>query len=171
MVSDPRLSADCASCALHDRRTFVARAMAALAAMMVLPGVTRAEELPAVSLARGVADTREIVRYPIPAADGVTIDADNEVILVRSRGQCMAFALSCPHQRAMLRQKGGDTAFQCPKHKSEYRLDGSFIRGRATRNMDRLAIQKSGTELLVDIDSQIQSDDEPAAWAAAVVSV
>ncbi|MBC7844329.1 MAG: Rieske (2Fe-2S) protein [Gemmatimonadaceae bacterium] len=110
-------------------------------------------------------------KYPIPAVDGATIDADNEVILVRTGGKVMAFALSCPHQRAMLKIKGGDTAFLCPKHKSEYRIDGEYIRGRATRSMDRRAITKDGRELVVDVDSVIQSDEDAAGWAAASVSV
>jgi nitrite reductase/ring-hydroxylating ferredoxin subunit len=162
---------DCAECVLHDRRSFVARAVAALGAMAVLPAVLQADALPVVTMARGTAVSGEIVKYPIPAADGITIDEQNEVILVRTGARCIAFALSCPHQRAMLRQKRGDTSFQCPKHKSEYRIDGSYIRGRATRNMDRLSMQKVGGELLVDIDSLIKSDEEAAAWAAAVVTV
>jgi nitrite reductase/ring-hydroxylating ferredoxin subunit len=93
------------------------------------------------------------------------------VIIVRTAGKVYAFALSCPHQRAMLRVKGGDTAFLCPKHKSEYRIDGAYIRGRATRNMDRLAIRKEGTELVVDIDVEIHSDENAAAWAAAMVTL
>jgi nitrite reductase/ring-hydroxylating ferredoxin subunit len=161
---------DCTACVLHDRRTFVARAVAALGAMLVVPDLLRGDAVPPVTVVRGVVHG-EIVKYPIPAADAISIDEQNEVILVRTGSQCMAFALSCPHQRAMLRQKRGDTSFQCPKHKSEYRIDGSYIRGRATRNMDRLTIQKAGKELAVDIDSQIKSDEEPAAWAAAVVTV
>lgn len=164
---------DCIGCDLHvDRRHFIARTMAAIAAASVLlPGVVRAEELTGFVMYHARRDADGLARYPIPAADGATIDTEHEVIIVRTAGRAYAFALSCPHQRAMLRIKGGDTAFQCPKHKSEYRIDGAFIRGRATRNMDRLAIRKEGTELVVDIDSEIRSDDDAAAWAAAVVTV
>ena len=166
-------SGECTACDMHgDRRTFIARTMAAIAAAsLLLPGVVRAEELTGFVMHHAPRGADGLARYPIPAADGATIDAENEVIIVRSAGKVWAFALSCPHQRAMLRVKGGDTAFLCPKHKSEYRIDGAFIRGRATRNMDRLAIRREGTELVVDIESEIRSDDNAAAWAAAVVTL
>ena len=173
MASGSEQADGCGGCDLHgDRRHFIARTMAAIAAASVLmPGVVRAEELTGFVMHHARRDAGGLARYPIPAADGATIDMEHEVIIVRTAGKVYAFALSCPHQRAMLRIKGGDTAFQCPKHKSEYRIDGAFIRGRATRNMDRLAIRKEGTELVVDIDSEIRSDDDAAAWAAAVVTV
>ena len=164
---------DCTACSLpEDRRHFIARTMSAIAAAsLLLPGVVRAEELTGFAMHHASRGADGLARYPIPTAEGATIDAENEVIIVRSAGKVYAFALSCPHQRAMLRVKGGDTAFQCPKHKSEYRIDGAFIRGRATRHMDRLAIRREGMELVVDIDSEIHSDDEAAAWAAAVVTL
>ncbi len=163
---------DCTDCTLHDRRSFLARTMAAVAAAAVLlPGVVQAESLVGYVVVRTARGADGTARYPIPAADGATIDTENEVILVRSGTACMAFALSCPHQRAMLRLKRGDTAFLCPKHKSEYQLDGEYIRGRATRSMDRRAIRRDGGELVVDVDSQIRSDTDAAGWAAAVVHV
>ena len=163
---------DCTDCTLHDRRSFLTKTLAAVAAASVLlPGVVRAEELVGFVMHRATRRADGTATYPIPAADGATIDADNEVILVRTGGKVMAFALSCPHQRAMLKIKGGDTAFLCPKHKSEYKIDGEYIRGRATRSMDRRAITKDGRELVVDVDSVIQSDEDAAGWTAASVSV
>jgi nitrite reductase/ring-hydroxylating ferredoxin subunit len=163
---------DCNDCTLHDRRSFLTKTLAAVAAASVLlPGVVKAEEMAGFVLFRGARRADGTAKYPIPAADGATIDTENETILVRAGGKCMAFALSCPHQRAMLRIKGGDTAFLCPKHKSEYRIDGEYIRGRATRSMDRRALRKEGAELVVDIESQIKSDDDAAGWAAAFVPV
>ena len=162
----------CSGCTLHDRRSFLTKTLAAVAAASaLLPGVVRAEEFAGFVLHRATRRADGTAKYPVPAADGATIDADNEVILVRSSGKVFAFALSCPHQRAMLRIKGGDTAFLCPKHKSEYKIDGEYIRGRATRNMDRRPIRKEGAEVVVDVDTTIQSDDEAAAWAAAFVPV
>lgn len=163
---------ECTDCAVQDRRTFVGRTLAAIAvASALLPGIVRAEEMVGLVMHRAVRQGNGTAKYPIPDADGATIDADNEVILVRTGGKVIAFALSCPHQRAMLKIKGGETAFLCPKHKSEYKLDGEYIRGRATRSMDRRAITKSGREVIVDIDSVIQSDEDAAGWAAASVSV
>jgi Rieske Fe-S protein len=163
---------DCTSCTLHDRRSFLTRTLAAVAAAAVLlPGVVNAEDLTGIIMHHASRNSNGTAKYPVPAADGATIDTYNEVILVKIGTQCMAFALSCPHQRAMLRFKGGDTSFLCPKHKSEYRIDGTYIRGRATRNMDRRTIRKEGAELVVDLESVIQSDDNPAEWLAAVVTV
>jgi nitrite reductase/ring-hydroxylating ferredoxin subunit len=160
----------CDACTLHDRRSFLTRTLAAIAAASVLlPSVVRADEMVGFVLHRATRAADGTAKYPLPAADGATIDADNEVILVRTGGKIYAFALSCPHQRAMLRMKGGDTSFLCPKHKSEYKLDGEYIRGRATRSMDRRPIQKDGAEVVVDIDTTIQSDDDAAGWAAAFV--
>lgn len=173
MAPRPDDAAACTACELHgDRRTFIARTMAAIAAAsLLLPGIVRADELTGFVMHHAPRGADGLARYPIPAADGATIDAENEVIIVRTAGKAYAFALSCPHQRAMLRVKGGDTAFLCPKHKSEYRIDGAYIRGRATRNMDRLAIRKEGAELVVDIDAEIHSDENAAAWAAAMVTL
>ena len=146
--------------------------MAAVAvASALLPGVVRADEMVGYVITKAKRRSDGTVKYPVPAADGATIDTDNEVILVRTSGKVIAFALSCPHQRAMLKIKGGDTAFLCPKHKSEYKIDGEYIRGRATRSMDRRAIKKEGTDIVVDIESVIKSDEDAAGWAAATIPV
>ena len=163
---------DCNDCTLHDRRSFLTKTLAAVAAAsLLLPSVVKAEELVGFVMYKAARRADGTATYPIPAADGATIDADNEVILVRNGGKVMAFALSCPHQRAMLKIKGGDTAFLCPKHKSEYKIDGEYIRGRATRSMDRRALTKQGTDVVVDLESVIKSDEDAAGWAAASVSV
>lgn len=162
---------DCGGCTLHDRRSFLTRTLAAVAAASVLlPGIVRADEMVGFVMHQAERRTDGTAKYPVPAADGATIDTENEVIIVRNAGKVMAFALSCPHQRSMLRIKGGDSAFQCTKHKSEYRIDGAYIRGRATRNMDRHPIKREGAELVVDVDTLIQSDESASAWAAAFVA-
>jgi nitrite reductase/ring-hydroxylating ferredoxin subunit len=109
--------------------------------------------------------------YPIPATDGATIDKKNQVILVRSNGLAYAFALSCPHQNTALRWLEPASRFQCPKHKSQYQPDGTFITGRATRNMDRMPIRVEGNQLYVDADHVFESDKDPAGWAGAKVKV
>lgn len=111
------------------------------------------------------------VEYPIPAADGATIDREHDVILVRHAGQCIAFALSCPHQNTALKWLAEDGRFQCPKHKSRYTPDGVFVSGRATRNMDRLPIRRAGDKLVVDVDRVFESDKDAAGWRGAVVAV
>ena len=161
---------DCASCVLHDRRGFlrdaVGAAIAALAAMGLPAGTAAALPVSELSmLARGI----DGPRYPVPAADGVQIDRDNEVILVRWQNAVYAFNLSCPHQNTALRWDGADSRFQCPKHHSKYQPDGSFIEGRATRNMDRFTIRRDGDMIVVDVDAMHKSDDDRAAWTSAVV--
>ena len=42
-------------------------------------------------------------RYPLPEADGVTIDQTSSVMLVRYQGKVLALALACPHQRAAVK--------------------------------------------------------------------
>ena len=107
--------------------------------------------------------------YPIPAGDGATIDKKHQVILVRFHDVAYAFALSCPHQNTALRWLPSAGRFQCPKHKSQYRPDGGFITGRATRNMDRMPIRREGQQLVVDADHVFESDKDAAGWAAAKV--
>lgn len=105
--------------------------------------------------------------YPIPAADGASIDRDHEVILVRWQGQAYAFALSCPHKRQMLRWQEDNARFQCPKHHSKYSPDGNFLSGRATRGMDRYPVRTEGGRLVVTLGDKIQQDKNEAAWKAA----
>ena len=141
---------------------------AALAGLGAAPTVSAA--LP-VSAVQGVRRARGVVKYPIPVADSVLIDKDNEAILVRWQGQVMAFALACPHQNTALRWSEADKRFICPKHKSNYTPTGGFIEGRATRGMDRLSIRKVGAEVEVDLEKLYQEDESPTEWKAAVVTV
>jgi Rieske Fe-S protein len=110
-------------------------------------------------------------RYPFPAADGVSIDRKQQVIVVRSQGRVYAFNLSCPHENTALKWLPKDGRFQCPKHQSQYQPNGTFITGRATRNMDRLKIRRDGDALMVDLSHIIKSDSDPAGWAAAAINV
>jgi nitrite reductase/ring-hydroxylating ferredoxin subunit len=169
-------SSDCTGCPIDpERRAFLrslGAAVASLAMLGLLPRDADAASLRAITaLSAAPHDRRNEKRYPIPAADGVSIDKDNEVIVARANGKLYAFALACPHQNTALRWNADDHQFQCPKHKSRYRDDGTFIEGRATRNMDRLAVRRDGVLLVVDVDALIQQDEHPAEWAAAFVAV
>jgi len=112
-----------------------------------------------------------LLHYSVPDGDGVEVDRDNEVILARSGASVMAFALSCPHQRSLLRWREGDQKFQCTKHHSEYSPTGVYRKGRATRNMDRLAIRLEGEEIVVDPSTVYLSDEDPQGWASALVTL
>ena len=112
-----------------------------------------------------------LVTYPMPTTDGVTIDREQSVIIARVENQIFAFSLTCPHQRTALRWQAGPSEFQCPKHKSRYRPDGTFIAGRATRAMDRFAITREADSVTIDLDRLFRVDDQPSEWASAVVRV
>ncbi len=168
----PGPAPDCDHCVLHDRRAFVRSAGASVAAALAAIGLepATAASLP-VRWASSLAIRAGEARYPIASGDGVQIDRDNQVILVRSGNAIYAFNLSCPHQNTALRWDGADGRFQCPKHHSKYQPDGTFISGRATRNMDRLGIRRDGDSVLVNLDTMYKSDQDPAGWGAAVLQV
>ena len=160
----------CGGCELG-RRAFLRDAAGAVAAAFLMLGARQAQAatLP-VALMRPLTARGNERSYPLPALDGATIDKDAEVILVRWQGKAYAFALSCPHQNTALRWVERDGRFMCPKHKSKYRPDGSFIEGRATRGMDRFDIRRNGSAVVVNLDVLHEQDKDPAGWNAAVVS-
>ena len=109
--------------------------------------------------------------YPLPPADGVSVDRAAQVILVRSNGHVFAFALSCPHQNAAVKWAPQHNQFECTKHDSHYTADGTHVSGRATRNMDRMPIRKDGNVVHVDTANVFESDKDTAGWTAATVTV
>ncbi len=164
-VSEPVTHRACTG-ACSGRRAFLREAIGAAAAIAGLSSLAPFAQMAALEV--GPTGT---VRYAIPAANGVSIDTKNDVIICRSKGDVFAFALACPHQNTAIRALSGDKGFQCPRHKSRYQPDGTFINGKATRNMDRLEITRDGHDVVVDPNIAYRSDTEPAKWAAAVVKV
>lgn len=166
--SSPDASHDpCVSCST--RRDFLRTSAGSLAlgalGTTLLAGPWRALEALELRVTEGT------VRYPIPTTDGVSIDRKNEIILCRVGTEVYAFALACPHENTALRTLPKNGGFQCPKHKSKYQPNGTFISGRATRNMDRLPIAREGDVLVVDADRYYQSDKDPGGWATALVKL
>jgi nitrite reductase/ring-hydroxylating ferredoxin subunit len=164
---------DCNGCAIAEisRRAFLRDAGVAAAAALALvsaPSRLLAEPLRLIAAKAAAGATRS---YAIPATDGVSIDKENEVILVRWQNAVYAFALSCPHQNTALRWEEDNKIFQCPKHHSKYRPDGSFIEGRATRAMDRYAIARTPAGIVVDLDKVYQQDMDDKEWKGAVLNV
>jgi Rieske Fe-S protein len=171
--SDIREKCNAADCAVPpSRRQFLRDAFLSVASALVAVGMskTAAFALPLeFTTTTRVNGTRH--SYAIPSVDGAQIDRDNEVILVRWQSSLYAFNLACPHQNTALKWSESDRRFQCPKHHSEFTPDGTYVpnSGRATRNMDRLAITRDGAGVTVDLDKFYQEDTDGAAWAAAVV--
>jgi Rieske Fe-S protein len=144
---------DCHDCPLIDRRAFI------YSAALMLPAIA------------GVRISREEKSYPVPATDGVMIDKDQDVIISRTQGTLFAFNLACPHQNTALKWDGGKTRFQCPKHKSIYTAEGVFVEGRATRGLDRFAVRRDGSSLVVNLDLLFEQDKDGEKWAKAFVTV
>jgi len=155
------------------RRGFLGHAVALPTALAVVGHLLDADTAEAAGIrpVAAVPSDGPEQRYPIPAADGVSIDQANQIILVRSNGRIMAFNLACPHENTALRWRRQDGRFQCPRHESKYQPDGTFLEGRATRNMDRLPIRLDGNQVVVDLSVMFRSDEDPAKWAAAAVAV
>jgi len=155
------MSDHCTGCGPDDgRRRFIVAAT----------GLAFAAALP-MRLLHALERRQAKISYPIPAADSVSIDTENQVILVRWESKVYAFNLSCPHQNTALRWQEDEKRFQCPKHKSRYQPDGTFISGRATRGMDRLAIHREGSGVAVDVETLYKQDEDRAGWEGAVVTL
>ena len=163
----------CNSCPIAPatRRDFVRDSVLGIAGALATLGISRSTAALPISMIEALARRDEKITYAIPATDGVRIDKDNEVILVRWQNEVYAFNLSCPHQRTALRWNEAAKEFQCPKHKSKYTPSGSFISGRATRGMDRFAIQRQGANVIVDADEMFEEDENEAQWKTAFVKV
>ena len=163
----------CAGCggATSRRRALGQMSAAVLAAMAgVALRPDTAAAVPVVE-ATGTQTGPDQHTYPLPAADGVTIDRDTQVIVVRFQQKAYAFNLACPHENTALRWKPRDGRFQCPRHESQYQPDGTFITGRATRNMDRFEVKRAGDGLVVDLNRLFRSDQQAQDWSAAAVAV
>jgi nitrite reductase/ring-hydroxylating ferredoxin subunit len=159
----------CGDCPRTSRRGFLGQiSCAAVAAALATElAASDVEALPIAESTSGGAEAERT--YPVPATDGVTIDREGQVIVVRHQNRVYAFALACPHENTALRWRQQDVRFQCPRHESKYQPDGTFISGRATRNMDRFAVRREGDTIVVDVNRWFRSDQQSTQWAAAVV--
>ena len=154
------------------RRIFLQRAGLAAAAALAALGVARSTAFAAAVSAIEPSQARGNVRsYDIPVADGVYVDASNDVILARWQNQMYAFSLKCPHRGATLEWRQAENRVFCPKHKARFRPDGGHDSGRESRDLDRFDIHRAGTGVAVDLARVLRADNDSAAWRAAVVSV
>src|SRR5689334_12859333 len=153
------------SCNGRSRRSFLQHGACALITTTTLGLSLDAAELPVTFVTATAAGAER--RYPVPAADGVSIDRGAQVILVRAGRSVYAMALACPHQNAAVKWIEKDRRFQCTKHDSRYTPDGSYTSGRATRNLDRFPVRLEGDSVVVATDRVYRSDQNKDAWNAA----
>ena len=164
----------CEGCALVARRDFFREAGAAAVSILIALGATPARAAAApieyISALGGGTDEKS---YAIPASDGVQIDKDNATMVTRWQGKVYIFSLACPHQNTMLHWSEKDSEFQCPKHHSRFQADGTYVphSGRATRGLDRFAVRKDGNNVVANLDSLWQQDEDEAEWNAAFIPV
>ena len=172
-MRDDEKTHECARCASRDgRRAFLRQAAFLVAgAMAGAAGVASDAHALPVTAGQPLEVSGNELTYPIPEADGATVDRDNGVIIVRYQGKAFAFNLSCPHENAAVRWKGAVARFECSRHDSRYQPDGVYNSGRATRNLDRFPVKRNGDTLVVDISRLIQSDTQKAQWEAATVAL
>jgi nitrite reductase/ring-hydroxylating ferredoxin subunit len=171
-MRDDETRGGCARCARpDDRREFLRQAALLVSGAIVGLAGAEASAAPALTVAFGqpLDVSGSELTYPIPDADGATVDRDNGVIVVRFQGKAFAFNLSCPHENAAVRWKAAVARFECSRH--VYTPDGVYTSGRATRNMDRFPLKRNGNTLVVEVARLIQSDSQKAQWEAAVVAL
>ena len=99
---------------------------------------------------------------------------DREPALARRAGTKGLTRIPPPRRapvRNQLRRRPAEARFECSKHDSVYRLDGVYLGGRATRNMDRFPVKRQGNSVVVKVATMIQSDMNKAEWEAAVIAV
>ena len=176
-MSESNIHAECEAqdCFLPtSRRRFLRDSFLSVAGALVAVGMSKTDAFAMpLSFTEATHRSGSTRSYSIPTVDGAQIDKDSEVIVVRWQNSVYAFNLSCPHQNTALKWDDRDHGFQCPKHHTRFTPDGRYVAGsgRATRNMDRFAIQRDGAGVTVDLDKLYQEDTDGAEWAAAVIKV
>ena len=164
----------CESCpaVTAGRRAFLRDVALAVAGALALSGASSVA-----ALADSVVETAPSRRrgtertYALPATDGVSVDADNDVILARWQNRVYAFSIRCPHRGTRLEWRPEERRLFCPKHKARFTLDGSHDSGRQSRDLDRYDIARRGASLVVDLGALRRADSEPDAWTAAMIAV
>jgi len=166
----------CSDCPLtRNRRAFLrdvalAAAAALTAAGMLRPGVAFAESAADID-ALPTSGTAMERSYPLPRMDGVSVDARNDVMLVRWEQRVYAFSLKCPHKGARLEWRDGEQRVFCPKHKARFLANGTHVSGRGSRDLDRYPVRVAGGSVVVDLGRVLRADQDASAWSAAVAVV
>jgi Rieske Fe-S protein len=155
------------SCESSCRRSFLRQSGCGLLTLALLGLGESTRALPMTMLEGTGTDNER--RYPIPPAEGVSIDRRAQIILVRYANHVYAMALACPHENAAVKWIAKDGRFQCSKHDSRYTPEGTYTSGHATRNLDRFPVRREQNEVVVTVDRVYRSDQNLAAWTSAAV--
>ena len=175
--ADTRDAQSCEQCPMvTSRRVFLrdaaAMAAAAVAAVSIAtPGMAFAQSVTEIEPARTPPAGLPERSYAIPAANSVSVDPTNEVILARWEDRVYAFSIKCPHKGAQLEWRQSEERVYCPKHEARFLADGSHASGRSTRDLDRYRIRRNGNDIVVDLGELVRRDVDPDAWTQAVVSL
>jgi nitrite reductase/ring-hydroxylating ferredoxin subunit len=173
VTPDANAGRGCDACPLvTDRRSFLRDMAIAVAGTLAIAGLAPGSAFGgSVRRIAPLAGTREMRRYELPRADGVSIDDESEVILARWQDRVYAFSLLCPHRGTRLTWHADESRVFCPKHEARFRPDGAHDSGRRTRALDRYDLRLDGNAIVVNLDVLHRVDEDPAGWNAAVLSV
>lgn len=155
-----------------DRRTFLRDVALFAAAVVAAQGLAPNSAL--AGTVREITPTTAVGRergYTIPSSDSVSVDAREGLVLVRTHGKVFAFSIECPHRGRTLEWQPDSQQLYCPKHKARFGTDGSNVGGRRTSPLDRFALRRDGSRVMVALDRVLSSKDQPAEWAAAAIDV
>lgn len=162
--------ASCGGCALS-RRAFLRDATLAAGAALVALGAAPGALAALVREATPAAAAGSERLYDLPVEDGASIDAANEVILLRWQGRAHAFSLKCTHRGARLRWRADQGDVFCPRHKARFTAQGIHSGGRRTRDLDRYAIRREAGRVAVDLGALYRADLDPEGWRSAEVAL
>ena len=122
-----------------DRRDFVGRAAAALAAV-ALAACGLADS--PTSLGTVASTTLTLSNYPTLANVGgvatTSVDGVPLAIVRTSASTFAAFSRICPHQGTTINVTG--TGFQCPRHGATFNSSGQWIGGQRTSNLTQYPV-------------------------------
>jgi len=163
----------CAACAAADgRRDFLKHAAALVAgALAGVAGGGAPVSALALTLGQALGKTGNQLTYALPAADGATVDRDNDVVIARVQNTVVALSLKCPHTGGKLVWKPPVNRYECSRHNSRFEPPGVYISGRAKRNMDRFTVKRNGDTIVVNTAQPIRSDTQQAQWDAAALTL
>jgi nitrite reductase/ring-hydroxylating ferredoxin subunit len=104
--------------------------------------------------------------------DGITttwIGQPNRVIVIRHDGKIYASTSICPHRQVTINEAADHNSFECPRHHSEFDIEGKVTKGPAKKSLVRYGISVDANgHLIVDKSKKFSDDqwDDPASFVA-----